>query len=398
MVKRSRLASLPFLALYAAAIGAVILNALRSRWASAAWYPIAVGLVAALGIIPLQHLMQEQLVGPSPRRSVQVGFLFFASFFPLVALPFLGRHHLLLMVGLILMSGVFLWAALGTLRKWPGFRDPSASGIKRDDKWLDHSQLLSDVSFDIALLVQRQVVIMGNQRFSVQERFPKLKGEPIEQPDLPGLLEMEHDYFRLAFTKDVMGHEEELLRYYRSALAICRSLGLDPKSDRDCRSCFGISLEFVLPSQMFRPPIAPSDVQEIHEFITMMLTPGDGVKFSAEDQTGDDTIEARGDYLHLHRSDSGKESINVRFLREPFENQLKAALERLEAILGKLRNELGEDYWSKPDRTWSMYRQDDNGNRFLIQGGLMRAQAEAQVRQFEALGHKQTYWTEPQGS
>ncbi|RKE20945.1 hypothetical protein [Streptomyces sp. TLI_171] len=41
-------------------------------------------------------------------------------------------------------------------------------------------------------------------------------------------------------------------------------------------------------------------------------------------------------------------------------------------------------------------RQDDNGNRFLLARGLGRAEAEALAAEFEARGHKQLYWVEPE--
>jgi hypothetical protein len=44
---------------------------------------------------------------------------------------------------------------------------------------------------------------------------------------------------------------------------------------------------------------------------------------------------------------------------------------------------------------WELWRQDDNGNRFLIgRFGALEA-ADAAQRRFEALGHKQTYWVQP---
>ncbi|MBL8795379.1 MAG: hypothetical protein JNM56_15855 [Planctomycetia bacterium] len=46
-------------------------------------------------------------------------------------------------------------------------------------------------------------------------------------------------------------------------------------------------------------------------------------------------------------------------------------------------------------RTWTVHRQDDNGNRFVVQTGLPRADAEHLVAVFEARGHKQLYWAEP---
>ncbi|MFI6152181.1 SPOR domain-containing protein [Kitasatospora sp. NPDC051170] len=41
-------------------------------------------------------------------------------------------------------------------------------------------------------------------------------------------------------------------------------------------------------------------------------------------------------------------------------------------------------------------RQDDNGNRFLVAAGLERAEAERLAAEFEARGHKQLYWVEPE--
>ena len=43
---------------------------------------------------------------------------------------------------------------------------------------------------------------------------------------------------------------------------------------------------------------------------------------------------------------------------------------------------------------WELWRQDDNGNRFLIGRFGTAEAAEAEQRRFEALGHKQTYWVE----
>ncbi len=41
---------------------------------------------------------------------------------------------------------------------------------------------------------------------------------------------------------------------------------------------------------------------------------------------------------------------------------------------------------------WSVWRQDDNGNRTVISRGHAREEAEQLVRAFEARGHKQLYW------
>jgi hypothetical protein len=44
------------------------------------------------------------------------------------------------------------------------------------------------------------------------------------------------------------------------------------------------------------------------------------------------------------------------------------------------------------DITWSVMRQDDNGNVALIKSGLTKKEALRVVKEYEAKGHKQTYW------
>jgi hypothetical protein len=48
--------------------------------------------------------------------------------------------------------------------------------------------------------------------------------------------------------------------------------------------------------------------------------------------------------------------------------------------------------------TWAVYRIDDNGNRFVVRTGLDRDAARRLASEFEARGHKQTYWTEEEPS
>jgi hypothetical protein len=46
--------------------------------------------------------------------------------------------------------------------------------------------------------------------------------------------------------------------------------------------------------------------------------------------------------------------------------------------------------------TWAVHRQDDNGNRFVVREHLSYAEALRLVAEFEARGHKQMYWAEPE--
>ncbi len=41
---------------------------------------------------------------------------------------------------------------------------------------------------------------------------------------------------------------------------------------------------------------------------------------------------------------------------------------------------------------FTLYRQDDNGNIFVIQKSLSREKAMQMMKELEARGHKQMYW------
>jgi hypothetical protein len=45
-----------------------------------------------------------------------------------------------------------------------------------------------------------------------------------------------------------------------------------------------------------------------------------------------------------------------------------------------------------PEPLWSVWRQDDNGNRFEMARGVSQAEATMLVRTYEDRPHKQTYW------
>ena len=42
--------------------------------------------------------------------------------------------------------------------------------------------------------------------------------------------------------------------------------------------------------------------------------------------------------------------------------------------------------------SWSVWRQDDSGSKFLMEANLTETRARDLVQEFEARGHKQTYW------
>jgi len=63
-------------------------------------------------------------------------------------------------------------------------------------------------------------------------------------------------------------------------------------------------------------------------------------------------------------------------------------------ILLRLKN---EEIESSPllkqlETRFELGRQDDNGNRFVVEGDLSGGEARRKLREYEARGHKQTYW------
>ncbi|WP_198170623.1 hypothetical protein [Actinoplanes awajinensis] len=47
---------------------------------------------------------------------------------------------------------------------------------------------------------------------------------------------------------------------------------------------------------------------------------------------------------------------------------------------------------NEPPRRWVVWRQDDNGNRYVVARKDSRAEADQLAATMEARGHKQLYW------
>lgn len=82
--------------------------------------------------------------------------------------------------------------------------------------------------------------------------------------------------------------------------------------------------------------------------------------------------------------DAGKESTELELLR--------TVASRLGVRWGN--DELG--WWAvvagNSFPSWAVWRQDDSGNRYLMEANLTEEQARHLVADFESRGHKQTYW------
>ena len=84
--------------------------------------------------------------------------------------------------------------------------------------------------------------------------------------------------------------------------------------------------------------------------------------------------------------DAGKQSSEIELLR--------TVASRMGVKWGQ--DELG--WWAAapvPDfPSWSVWRQDDNGNRFLMKANVTQSEASGAVDHYQSLGHKQHYWAE----
>jgi hypothetical protein len=94
-------------------------------------------------------------------------------------------------------------------------------------------------------------------------------------------------------------------------------------------------------------------------------------------------------------------------LRVPYQAALVYAYPAdKEPLFGITGVPAGDERWTwsadprlvpRPERTanrWTVWRQDDSGNRFLVALGLSHSDAAKMVSEFEQRGHKQSYWAE----
>jgi hypothetical protein len=121
--QRSRLASPPVVVLYCVAAVAVGLRVFRARLGQAKWFPVAIGLTAAAGLIALIQLLDQYLAVPKRPRRLAVFFAICACLGVAGARAIVADAPLIAAGGLGLAT-VFAYAAAATLFGWPGFRPP----------------------------------------------------------------------------------------------------------------------------------------------------------------------------------------------------------------------------------------------------------------------------------
>jgi|SRR5215469_4303167 len=57
-----------------------------------------------------------------------------------------------------------------------------------------------------------------------------------------------------------------------------------------------------------------------------------------------------------------------------------------------------DEYTALLSDDWTVWRQDDNGNHFVVQTSLTYGQAKSLVKSVEEKMHKQFYWYKPTGT
>ena len=131
----SRLQSASFVSLYLASIGAIVLLLGHNRWSKYGWYPVCIGVVASLAIIPVINLLAEMLEDTS-KGTLAKGVLFLLSgIIQFAGIFFLERRDWLLICGLSCISAFSFYAAFGTIFQWPGFRKPKDPDICESCGW-----------------------------------------------------------------------------------------------------------------------------------------------------------------------------------------------------------------------------------------------------------------------
>jgi len=77
-------------------------------------------------------------------------------------------------------------------------------------------------------------------------------------------------------------------------------------------------------------------------------------------------------------------------------------IEMLRTIAHEVTVAWGKDeigWWAimpiKKPILWEVWRQDGNGNRYKVRDGLEDEEAQRMIDEFEASGHRQSYWRQP---
>jgi hypothetical protein len=71
------------------------------------------------------------------------------------------------------------------------------------------------------------------------------------------------------------------------------------------------------------------------------------------------------------------------------------AADRERCINRMLDEVVREEFLALLGERWTVWRQDDNGNRFVVESGLARDGAHAMAFELQERGHKQVYWCTP---
>ncbi|MEO1273161.1 MAG: hypothetical protein AAFX99_34170 [Myxococcota bacterium] len=121
---------------------------------------------------------------------------------------------------------------------------------------------------------------------------------------------------------------------------------------------------------LFTAPAEPEAVERLGGKPSRMIVLGCGLRIQ---------VEQHGERLHV--AASAAEPKHVRY-------HLRAWNLELEAVEGVSDGAL----------TWELWRQDDNGNDFLMATFASERAAQCVADLFEARGHKQSYWVSPKGS
>jgi hypothetical protein len=141
------------------------------------------------------------------------------------------------------------------------------------------------------------------------------------------------------------------------------------------RSILDGSTPLFLGCKQLAGPLDRLGVLEEPEFSTIM-----GVNSETDDCPVLPEVRKMWDSDALARKDADLAAYLPRIQERVFE-VCRAVIDRFAAI-------------AYPPGNWTVYRIDDNGNEFVVEAHVDEDAANRVVAEFEARGHKQTYWAQ----
>ena len=210
-------------------------------------------------------------------------------------------------------------------------------------EWLADSVQIDTINVEICFLLNPDFYI-GDANDPAQFNDPTYR-EPLVLPTFPRLVD------RIARSSEVVGHEQELLKYYARILRRQRERG---GGYNDIRHYFWVRLWLWNDEHALDISFPWYDtLSEMRPFFRWLDTDEDGVFMDIE-QSWELEGLTQGELVYLRQgnSDEGEHYVNIATSRLALALAAQQAEDRATAIVAQLSREVGFD-------AWTTYRRDD---------------------------------------